>query len=303
MPHYYKIFRYKPVCPYNLDMTLQTWAKWNESYKYYDGQTSSQTFEYRGKPLLLLVSQSHNKKLTFKVISKFKFDKKDYAIIKKKILHLLNLDINLNYFYAHVRQSNDTVMKCFVKNLKGLSITRIGTLFETFIVTILSQQISTVVGIGFITKFYQLLGKKFKIENKTYYVFPTPKKVYSMPKRWFVKLGLTNKRAEYVRDVAKKFLTGELDENLLSTMDSEDLRETLLNIRGIGSWSANMIMLRGFGRVDAIPDKDLDLIRGMKKYYGVRTNKGIQKIVEKWGNWKGLAWIYLITAIHAELKC
>jgi DNA-3-methyladenine glycosylase II len=87
--------------------------------------------------------------------------------------------------------------------------------------------------------------------------------------------------------------------------NTKEMMEELTKIRGIGVWTAELALLRGLGRLDAIPADDIGLQRVISQYY--RDNEKIsaeevRKIASSWGKWKGLAGYYLVVAELMNLK-
>ena len=87
--------------------------------------------------------------------------------------------------------------------------------------------------------------------------------------------------------------------NSKSNPDPEQIIAELDAIRGIGVWTAELTMLRGMQKLDALPADDLGIRRVISAYYcggkPIKTDEA-REIAEAWGRWKGLAAYYLIIA-------
>ena len=104
---------------------------------------------------------------------------------------------------------------------------------------------------------------------------------------------------------------GKLD--LEKLKDYENIREIideLCEIRGIGVWTAELTMVRGMQKLEAIPADDLGVRRWISHYYcddRKISGEEARRIAEKWGKWKGLASFYLLMAgslgISLETNC
>ena len=99
---------------------------------------------------------------------------------------------------------------------------------------------------------------------------------------------------------------GKLDlEKFKSYEDPGKIVEELCRIRGIGRWTAELTMIRGMHKLEAIPADDVGLRRCISHYYcNDRRISGeeVRKIAGKWGKWKGLASFYLIMAGRSEVE-
>ena len=81
-------------------------------------------------------------------------------------------------------------------------------------------------------------------------------------------LGMTYRKAEYILDFAEKVHSGAFDLEKLYSMDDEDVKASLCSLRGIGPWTAEMLMIFCMGRPDIVSYGDLAILRGMRMLYG-----------------------------------
>ena len=117
---------------------------------------------------------------------------------------------------------------------------------------------------------------------------------------------MSARKAEYIRNISKMTTTGELNlEAFRNHADVTRIIEELDKIRGIGKWTAELTIIRGLQRYDAIPADDLGLRRVIAHFYchdKKITGDDVRKIAEKWGRWKGLASFYLVMAEAIERR-
>lgn len=85
------------------------------------------------------------------------------------------------------------------------------------------------------------------------------------------KYGMTYKKAEYIKDFAVKINTGEFDLKGLSQMEDEAVKKELSSLKGIGIWTAEMIMLFCMQRPDVFSFGDLAIHRGLRMLYRHKT--------------------------------
>jgi DNA-3-methyladenine glycosylase II len=138
------------------------------------------------------------------------------------------------------------------------------------------------------------------VEDKTYYAYPTPKSLAAATQQELRAVGLSERKAEYVRNAASLISEGKLDlETLKCREKASEIIEELDKVKGIGVWTAELTMIRGMQRLEALPADDLGLRRTISHFYcgGKQiTSAEARKIAENWGKWKGLAAYYLIVA-------
>ena len=103
-------------------------------------------------------------------------------------------------------------------------------------------------------------------------------------------LGLPRRKAEYLIGIADEIQSGRLDLAALAKMSGEDVQKRLIEIRGIGAWTADNFRLFALGDMDAWPANDIALQEGMKrlKLLDKRpTGKMLEKLGEAWRPFRG----------------
>jgi DNA-3-methyladenine glycosylase II len=108
--------------------------------------------------------------------------------------------------------------------------------------------------------------------------------------------GLSARKAEYVRDLAAKFVDGTLHGSMWSEMSDEQIIAELVQVRGIGRWTAEMFLIFNLLRPDVLPLDDLGLQRAMRlHYFGSRpvSLRRLRKLAETWSPWRSVATWYL----------
>ncbi len=211
---------------------------------------------------------------------------------------LFNSDLDLNRFYEDIRQ--DPILATIARNLRGLRSPTTSTVFEALIDSIVEQQISLNVASGMETKMIRAFGEELRLEDQTYFAYPTPEKLASLQSNDLRRCGLSSRKAEYVINLSRLIADGKLDlEKLKNQGDSTAIITELDEIRGIGIWTAELTVIRAMQRFDVIPADDLGLRRVISHYYsrdaGI-SGEEARRTASKWGKWKGLAAFYLIIA-------
>ena len=102
--------------------------------------------------------------------------------------------------------------------------------------------------------------------------------------------GLSRRKAEYLIGIADEIQSGRLDLAALAEMSSQDVQKRLVEIRGIGAWTADNFRLFALGDMDAWPANDIALQEGMKRLKSLdeRPNGKMQeKLGEAWRPYRG----------------
>lgn len=223
--------------------------------------------------------------------------------VKKMVENILNIRDDLRLFYAEVR--NDPVMTEICTLLRGLKSPTTPTVFEALVDSIIEQQISLAAAHTMEYKLVRKFGNRFILAGNEYFCYPTPGQLASGTPDQFRSCGLSTRKGEYISDISRRIAGGELDlESLRGKQDIDNIIETLMALRGIGRWTAELTVLRGMHRVEAIPADDLGIRKLISHFY--RNDEKItgdeaRTIAERWGRWKGLAAFYLIIAGWLEI--
>jgi DNA-3-methyladenine glycosylase II len=143
-------------------------------------------------------------------------------------------------------------------------------------------------------------GDVLKINGNIFYAFPTAKILASATIVQLRSCGLSTRKAEYIRDIAALVANGQLDLEMLKSHDDViEIVDELCKLRGVGVWTAELTLIRGMHKLEAIPADDLGLRKIMSHYYckdKELSSEDARSIAKKWGTWPGLAGFYLIMA-------
>jgi DNA-3-methyladenine glycosylase II len=108
-------------------------------------------------------------------------------------------------------------------------------------------------------------------------------------------VGLSRQKISYVRDLSAKVHGGLLPLDHVHTLSDGDLIAHLVQVKGIGKWTAQMFLMFKLGRVDVLPDLDLGIQNAIKRAYKKRkvTPKDVTRIGAKWSPYSSIACWYL----------
>jgi DNA-3-methyladenine glycosylase II len=124
----------------------------------------------------------------------------------------------------------------------------------------------------------------------------TPLRLSRMRMATLTGAGLSQRKAEYVRDLAVHFLNGAIEPDRWPLMDDEAVIAELTTVRGIGRWTAEMFLIFNLMRPDVLPLDDLGVLTAIGHHYngGVRvTRDQARDIGARWQPWRTVASWYL----------
>ena len=191
-------------------------------------------------------------------------------------------------------------MHSIAKQLYGLKNPTTPTVFEALVYSIVEQQISIKVARTIEERIARKLGDTLSLNGKIYSGFPSAKNIANVSINDIQGCGLSQRKAEYIWGAAKLIVDGKLDlEAFKSQEDSDRIISELNAIKGIGVWTAELTVLRGMQRLDALPADDFGIRRVISCYFcdgrAIKAEEA-REIAKGWGKWKGLAAFYLIIA-------
>jgi DNA-3-methyladenine glycosylase II len=109
-------------------------------------------------------------------------------------------------------------------------------------------------------------------------------------------VGLSQRKAEYLRDLASRFEQGLVHPQQWPSMDDEAIIEELVAIRGIGRWTAEMFLMFHLLRPDVLPLDDLGLRRGISQCYfsGEAVSRSeLREVASAWAPWRSVGTWYI----------
>jgi len=133
--------------------------------------------------------------------------------------------------------------------------------------------------------------------------YPDPKKLLSFNAEQLRAASLSRQKAQYVQNVARYFLDNQLFDINWDHFSDEEIIKQLTEIKGIGEWSVQMILMFCLNRADVLPVKDLTIQQTMAKLYEIEETrkalfKKMQAIGEAWRPYRTLACYYLWSWKH-----
>jgi len=180
---------------------------------------------------------------------------------------------------------NDVILKCIIEKVGECTLEPSESYFRNILISVVSQQLSISAARSIWMRFENLLGERID-----------PKLVINIDNSKIRETGISNKKAEYVKDIAKYFMNKpEFSDEIKSLTDEEVIRE-LTSVRGIGTWTAQMFLIFSLCRQNVLPFGDVGFKRSIKIHYDIKKDVEILdvlRISEKWGNYKSIAVWYL----------
>lgn len=197
---------------------------------------------------------------------------------------------NLNHKQALSHLSKDQVMKALIDKIE-LTIRQrpnYKDIFQDVVEAILGQQLSNKATDTIISRFVKLFdttGKKF----------PTAGQILQMPDEKIRSCGTSWAKVKYIKDFCLATKDGRVQLSKIPTLSDQEIIEELTKVKGIGQWTAEMILIFTLQRPDIFSLGDLGLRTAVSRLYKVKRDnlKKIAKLSLAWSPYRSLACRYL----------
>lgn len=148
------------------------------------------------------------------------------------------------------------------------------------------------------------IGGKIEIDGEPYYDFSSLQVLANANETELRKCKLSRQKSKYIKELASEVAKG-YDLEKIREMNNEEAIEELMKFKGIGRWTAELILITTLGRMDlCIPD-DLGARKSVSYFYfdgKLQSGDAVIKFTERWDKFKGWIIYYLICAYNMETK-
>ena len=187
-------------------------------------------------------------------------------------------------------KSNDSILSRVIdENLRPF-LSPNGDVGNTLIKSIVGQQISVKAADSVWRKMTGLLGTVI------------PENIVSCDLQDLRGCGLSMRKSEYILDFSRLWVDSLNDLDWFS-MDGKDVRSRLLELRGVGPWTVDMVMIFALGQPDILPLGDIGLIRAIEKTYAGGSNLEVEDLLDisaGWSPYRTVATWYLWRVVDPE---
>jgi DNA-3-methyladenine glycosylase II len=182
----------------------------------------------------------------------------------------------------------------------GKAIDEIGHVYREVIPDMFKALINSIIGQQISTKAQETIWIRFLD------MFPpaSPEYIASLPIETIQTCGISIKKALYIHEIAGSILDESLDLEKLQTMSDAEVSKRLIRIKGVGIWTAEMLMIFSMQRPDIISSDDMAILRGLRMLYRHRniTPKLFAKYKKRYSPYASIASFYLWQISHGACE-
>ncbi|TVQ37484.1 MAG: DNA-3-methyladenine glycosylase 2 family protein [Spirochaetaceae bacterium] len=190
--------------------------------------------------------------------------------------------------------SRDLVIAGLVRRHRGDRLRGSGHAFRTLVNAIVGQQIS--------------VAAADSIWARLTHAFPgaAPEALAAADTGALRAVGLSNQKAACVRNAALAFCAGTIDPAAWDRMSDDEIRADLTALRGVGPWTADMMLIFHLHRPDVLPLGDIGLVNAAARLYGWSLDDDRQRRqrlrdhAERWRPWRTVATWFIWRDLDAE---
>lgn len=211
------------------------------------------------------------------------------AVIADRLSFSLGLDDDLAAFYKLAK--DDKPFQPVLKRFHGYHQVKFPSPFELLCWAVLAQRIPMPVARSMKQNLVHACGNRVELDGTEYWAFPEADQLHRFSEAELGEMVPNQRKAGYLYALVRHWQ--QIDEEFLRSGPYDEVRERLLQIPGIGPWSASFVLIRGLGRMEHLsPDKEM--LRAAARVYGRELGEDeFTELADRYGTWRGYWGHYL----------
>jgi len=166
-------------------------------------------------------------------------------------------------------------------------------LWGALVLQVIGQQLSRAAASAIASRLESLYGGRL----------PTPAELLATEAETLRGIGLSRAKAVYLHDLATRLVDGRLDLEQLRTLDDDAARAELIQVKGVGRFTADGVLMLALRRPDVWPAADLALRRAVERVWGLSPPASVAEVDalgERFRPWRTLAAVYLYRSLRSS---
>lgn len=293
-------FEVAALAPFRLDLTA--WAlrrRPGNSVDRWDGRTYARSLPIAGaiaEVAVVQIGSGDSPRLEVSVtadrpVARDRIRAETAAVLR----HTLGLGVDLGDFYR--RAAQDPSLRGLAERFRGLKPPRFPSLFECLANAIACQQLTLTVGIELLNRLAATYGRPAAGERTGSNAFPLPRDLMGLEPDALRALGFSRQKSRALVELASRIEQGTLRVEGIRELADGAATAALQDLRGVGRWSAEYALLRGFGRLNVFPGDDVGARNNLQRWLGVTAPldyEEVRRITSRWAPYGGLVYFHLL---------
>ncbi|MDD5279680.1 base excision DNA repair protein [Acidithiobacillus sp.] len=282
-------FTLSPPAPFRLDLTV--WVLRRQAHNQiddWDGEIYRRAWQYAGNRLevRLWQTQAGMTPLLEGEVRGNCVDASSVAWVSRQLSWMLGLDQDLRPFYAMA--ASDWRLAGLADRFQGFRPPRFSSLFEALSNAIACQQLSLHVGILLLNRMARLCSNDPEATDLLV-PFPNPAALLQQEAASLRSLGFSLQKAKFLHGIAETAAAGQLARENWQDLSNSEAAQRLHQLRGIGRWSTEYVLLRGLGRLDVFPGDDVGARKALYLWLEEKSAPDYTQVVKKLQPWQPYA--------------
>jgi DNA-3-methyladenine glycosylase II len=288
----------RAIAPFRLDYTVWTLRRRSRNeIDRWDGTTYRRIVMIGGRVTELAIRQSGSAAVPRITVTATPplltlSDRREARSIVDRLLGL-QIDLAAWYRLAH----GDRRLAELADRFRGVKPPRFPTVFEALVNAFACQQLSLVVGLELLNRLAAVCGVSRRTGGRACYAFPAPHDVARVAPATFHAIGFSRQKTHALLTLARGIERGEIDVERLTRVGDEEAAARLRELRGVGRWTAEYVLLRGLGRLHVFPGDDSGAQKSLARW--LRRSRpldydGVSRALERWQPYAGMLYFHLL---------
>lgn len=291
-------FFLEPTAPFRLDLTVWTLRRRAENLvDRWDETTYRRVLVIEGAAAAVAVTQvaPPNSPRLRVIVTGAKINSKAKKHVISLLDHLLGLQVDLSRFYRFaVRQPG---LGPLARRFRGMRPPRFPSVFEALVNATACQQMSLTVGVLLLNRLTEMCGLVSEESDVIAHAFPRPQDLICRDQQAIALLGFSRQKVRAMLESAHAIQHGHLDLESLAEATDDEALANLQQLRGVGRWTAEYMLLRGLGRWHIFPGDDVGARNNLTRWLGLNENldyEGVRRVLARWRKYGGLIYFHLL---------
>lgn len=228
-------------------------------------------------------------------------DSNELGSIVSVLARMLGLDVDMTPLRTAL--TFDERLSQLARQIAGMKPPRFDTLWHTFLCIVPFQQVSVDSGTSMLNRLIARFGSSIEHDGHIYHGFPSAQSVRDASYDELRGCGLSQAKIRTLQYIAAQIATGAISSATIEALDDAEAVAQLVQLPGIGIWSAQIILLRGFRRLNFFPPGDSGAARGLRSLFDLPAESvegALAPILERLGPWRG--YLYYMILAHKLLQ-
>ena len=288
----------RPIPPFRLDFTVWVLRRRSRNeIDRWDGTTYRRNVVIGGRVTELAVRQSGSPAAPRLIVTATPSLRTptDRRQVRSMVDRLLGLRIDLSEWYRLAHR--DRRLAELADRFRGVKPPRFPTVFEALVNAFACQQLSLVVGLELLNRLAAVCDVRRGTGASAHYAFPAPSDVAGRSSSSYRAIGFSHQKVRALLALARGLDSGAIDLDTLALDPDGAVCTKLLELRGVGRWTAEYVSLRGLGRLHMFPGDDVGAQKSLARWLGLPVPLdygGVVAAVHPWQPYTGMVYFHLL---------